>query len=77
LNLYKAALKLRKEFALGEGSFDWVSTSDLLTYRNGRVLVVHNFSKNKSPLPEGELLLRSGSGDFLEPNETAWVLSRT
>ncbi|MEN9872997.1 MAG: hypothetical protein RL450_932, partial [Actinomycetota bacterium] len=53
------------------------STDDLLCYRNGDVLVVHNFSKNEAPLPEGELLLRSGSGALLAPDETVWILSRT
>lgn len=76
LNLYKAALRIRKHLALGEGSFDWVSTSDLLSYRNGDVLVVHNFTENNSLLPEGELLLKSGSGELLEPNQTAWILNR-
>jgi alpha-glucosidase len=77
LSLYKSALKLRRELSLGEGSFDWVSTDELLSYRNGNVLVVHNFSKNEAPLPEGELLLRSGSGALLAPDETVWILSRT
>ena len=73
LNLYKRALSLRKELGLGEGSFYWVSQTELLSYKNQSVLVAHNFSKEELPLPAGELLLKSGGGSSLMPNQTAWV----
>lgn len=73
LNLYKRALFLRKVLGLGEGSFDWVSQTELLSYKNQNVLVAHNFSKEELPLPAGELLLSSGSGSSLMPNQTVWV----
>ena len=59
LEFYKAALRLRSELKLGEGSFDWVTKNDLLSYQNGNTLVIHNFSKSPKQLPEGELLLAS------------------
>jgi alpha-glucosidase len=77
LNFYKNALKLRSELKLGEGSFDWVSTSDELMYENGQILVVHNFSNQPVLLPEGRVLLSSmpiSADGLLQPNDTAWVL---
>jgi alpha-glucosidase len=73
LSLYKRALSLRKELGLGEGSFDWVSQAELLSYKNDGVLIAHNFSNEELPLPTGELLLKSGSGSSLMPNQTAWI----
>jgi alpha-glucosidase len=74
LNLYKAALKLRAELALGEGSFDWVSKSESLSFVNNGILVVHNFSNQSIPFPDGEVLLTSSYGQTqLLPNTTAWI----
>ncbi|MCF8529320.1 MAG: glycoside hydrolase family 13 protein [Aquiluna sp.] len=74
LNLYKAALKLRADLALGEGSFDWVSTSESLSFVNNGILVVHNFSNESIPFPDGEVLLTSSYGQTrLLPNTTAWI----
>ncbi len=75
LTMYQAALKLRSELRLGEGSFDWVSKDEVLAYQNGRIRVVHNFSTQPVKL-EGELLISSmplAAGSLL-PNDTAWVL---
>ncbi len=75
LTMYQAALKLRSELKLGEGSFDWVSKDEVLAYQNGRIRVVHNFSTEPVKL-EGELLISSmplAAGSLL-PNDTAWVL---
>ncbi len=75
LTMYQAALKLRSELRLGEGSFDWVSKDEVLAYQNGRIRVVHNFSTEPVKL-EGELLISSmplAAGSLL-PNDTAWVL---
>jgi alpha-glucosidase len=75
LTMYQAALKLRSELKLGEGSFDWVSKDEVLAYQNGRIRVVHNFSTQPVKL-EGELLISSmplAAGSLL-PNDTAWVL---
>ena len=75
LTMYQEALKLRSELKLGEGSFDWVSQGEVLTYQNGNLLVVHNFS-NQAVKLDGEVLLSSmplAAGSLL-PNDTAWVL---
>jgi len=59
---------------LGEGSFDWVLTGDVLSYKNGNITVVHNFGQEPWPL-EGNAIIRSGDGsETLLPNETAWLV---
>ena len=76
LTLYQQALNLRKQFKLGEGSFDWVSKTDVLSYQNGRVQIVHNFSSEPIKLA-GEVVISSmplGKDGSLLPNDTAWVL---
>ena len=76
LTLYQQALNLRKQFKLGEGSFDWVSKTDGLSYQNDRVQIVHNFSSEPIKLA-GEVVISSmplGKDGSLLPNDTAWVL---
>jgi alpha-glucosidase len=74
LNLYKQALATRKELKLGQGSFDWVSTGDLLSYQNQGVIVVHNFGQD-TKLPLGEILISSDpdQGHTLRANQTLWL----
>ena len=74
LNLYKKALRIRKELALGEGSFDWVENGSVLSYQNGNVLVVHNFGEDCAS-PAGRLLLSSDpeQADLLRSNQTLWL----
>ena len=80
LELYKQALKLRKKLKLGEGSFDWAPefVSDTsLGYKNGDVLVVHNFGRSPIELPKGEVLASSlhgmTSGHDLAADQTVWL----
>lgn len=76
LNLYREALRLRGELKLGEGSFDWESKSGALSYRNGKLLVIHNFTREEISLT-GKVLISSAplaQGNALKPNDTAWVL---
>ena len=80
LELYKRALKLRSELKLGEGSFEWVPefvSPSSLGYRNGDVLVVHNFGKDAIELPQGELLASSLhgmiNGQDLAADQTVWL----
>ncbi len=75
LELYRSALKLRSELKLGEGSFDWVKTEPELSYQNGNVKVIHNFSQTPIEL-DGKLLISSMPLDEgkLSPNDTAWIL---
>ena len=62
--LYRAALRLRRELALGAGSVDWaddVPGSDVVAFRNAGTLVVANLGEDGVPLPAGaEVLLVSG-----------------
>jgi alpha-glucosidase len=76
LELYRSALKVRSELKLGEGSFDWVKTEPELSYQNGNVKVIHNFSQTPIEL-DGKVLLSSMPLDEsgkLSPNDTAWIL---
>ena len=74
LNLYKRALALRSELKLGQGSFDWVNTSEVLSFVNNGILVIHNFSEKAVAFPEGEVLLTSNFNQTeLGPNTSAWI----
>jgi len=78
LSLYRQMLRIRKELRLGEGSFDWLSQGEALSYKNGSVTVIHNFSSEPIALPQGQLLLSSlplNAQGQLNPNDTAWVMS--
>lgn len=80
LELYKAALRSRRELSLGEGSFDWLPdyvSDSSLGYANGDVLVIHNFGREALALPAGEILLSSQfglrSGEGLGADQTVWL----
>lgn len=79
LELYKSALRIRRELKLGEGSFAWLPqfTNDrALGYRNGGILVIHNFDSAPIAMPAGEVLLRSANESdekHIAPNETVWI----
>ncbi|MEY3676860.1 MAG: hypothetical protein RL351_87 [Actinomycetota bacterium] len=80
LELYKHGLKLRTELKLGEGSFDWdpeFVTDASLGFRNGNILVVHNFGHTPIKLPNGEILASSLSGmtagHDLVADQTVWL----
>ena len=80
LELYKQALALRKELKLGEGSFDWAPEfigESSLGFRNGEILVVHNFGHEPIALPRGEVITSSlhgmTSGHNLVADQTVWL----
>jgi alpha-glucosidase len=80
LELYKHALKLRKKFRIGEGSFEWAEkfmTSHSLGFRNGEILVVHNFGHEPIELPAGEIIASSlegmSEGHLLAADQTVWL----
>ena len=80
LELYKHALRLRADLKLGEGSFEWEQefvTDSSLGFRNGNILVVHNFGHEPIKLPSGELLASSlsgmTSGHDLVADQTVWI----
>lgn len=80
LELYKHALKLRKQLALGDGSFEWAPefvSEHSLGFRNGNILVVHNFGHKPIDLPNGELIASSLTGatstHALVADQTVWL----
>ena len=80
LELYKHALMLRKQLKLGEGSFEWVAEfvgEQSLGFRNGDILVVHNFGHEPITLPEGEIIASSlegmTAGHALVADQTVWL----
>jgi len=80
LELYKHALKLRADLKLGEGSFDWEPefvTDTSLGFRNGSILVIHNFGHEPIKLPSGEVIASSlhgmTSGHDLVADQTVWL----
>jgi alpha-glucosidase len=78
LELYKHAIRLRRELDLGGGSFEWepAFTNDrALGFHNRGIIVIHNFGTDSLALPEGEVLARSQKGDSLslEPDTTVWL----
>jgi alpha-glucosidase len=80
LELYKHALKLRRELKLGEGSFEWAAefvTEHSLGFSNGDILVVHNFGHSPIELPAGEIIASSlegmAAGHALVADQTVWL----
>ena len=81
LNLYQQLLATRAEYDLGNGSVQWLPSGDpqVLAMRNGRVLVVANFSETPRALPPAapghRVLLRSSSGvdeSVIDGETTVW-----
>jgi alpha-glucosidase len=80
LELYKHALKLRRDLKLGEGSFEWAAefvTEHSLGFSNGDILVVHNFGHSPIELPAGEIIASSiegmKPGHALVADQTVWL----
>lgn len=78
LELYKEALRLRKELRLGEGSFGWIDEltgANSLGFRNNEIAIIFNFGKEPIDIGQYELLLASeklASSQLLQ-NQCAWV----
>jgi alpha-glucosidase len=78
LAFYKSALALRKELALGEGSFVWVAGHtgpESLAYENLGIRVIYNFGKSPIDLGDSQVLISSQplNGGQLETNGCVWV----
>jgi alpha-glucosidase len=80
LELYKHALKLRRDLKLGEGSFEWAAefvTEHSLGFSNGDILVIHNFGHSPIELPAGEIIASSlegmKPGHALVADQTVWL----
>lgn len=80
LELYRQAIRLRKEQGLGSAPLHWNdSPASVLDATIGTVRVVVNLSETARRLPAGEVLLASAqlggeSGDLLPVDATAWVV---
>lgn len=86
LELYRRALRIRRDHRLGSGKLDWLEPpaslgGDSIALRNGDVLVVVNFAAVLLPLPAGaEVLLASDDlvvdgvgGISLATDSAAWL----
>jgi alpha-glucosidase len=79
LEMYQAALALRRAFKLGAGSLEWGADrgSDVVAFSNGEVTVVANMGGAAVPLPAGEVLMTSDeltADGMLPPDVTAWLV---
>lgn len=77
LELYRAALHLRREHDLGSGTLEWLPgfPPTVVALRNGAVVVVANTGDAPVELPAGDVLLASSplSGRLLPADTTAWL----
>jgi len=72
--MYRAALRLRREHRLGSGTLAWHDAGEL-AFGNGGVLVVTNFGPDPMPAPP-EVLLASGKltdDGRIPPDTTVWA----
>ncbi|MER5393680.1 glycoside hydrolase family 13 protein [Saccharopolyspora sp. NPDC002686] len=77
LELYRSALRLRREFS-GHESFSWDDRNigDVLAFRRGDVLVLVNTGSTTAQLPAGSVLLASSPLEDGLPADTAVWLRR-
>lgn len=80
LELYKLAIRLRKELKLGDGSFDWVpefTNENSLGFKNGEIFVIHNFGSEPLQLPALKIVASSQNGltlgATLSADQTVWL----
>lgn len=77
LELYRTLLALRREHGLGAGELAWLPSDDaeVLSFRNGSVVVVANTGAGEAPLPEGRVLASSGpvAEGRLPGDTTVWL----
>jgi alpha-glucosidase len=76
--LYREALRLRRELRLGAGSLTWVDLGDdVVAFRNGSTLVIANLGTAPVPLPDAaspRVASASLNPDAtLPPDTTAWL----
>jgi alpha-glucosidase len=76
LQLYRSALRLRRECWAGADAVAWVDAPDgVLAFARGEVQCWLNAGDNAVPMPPGEVLLGSDrvSGDSLPPSSAVWI----
>jgi alpha-glucosidase len=79
--MYREALRLRRDWRLGPGSLVWVDLgADVVAFRNGKVLAVANLGTEPARLPDGApVLMASGPlapGPAVPADTTVWVAER-
>ncbi|MFD4208873.1 alpha-amylase family glycosyl hydrolase [Micromonospora tulbaghiae] len=77
--LYRTALRLRREHALARGPLRFLTSGDeVLTFTNGDLTVLTNFGAEPAPLPAGAQALVSSApldGDAVPTDVTVWFRS--
>ncbi|MGO4102920.1 glycoside hydrolase family 13 protein [Leifsonia sp. YAF41] len=77
LELYRLALRLRREHQLGWGNVNWLDgfSDEVVALTNGTVTVIANTGATSVTLPAGKQLLASGplDGDLLPGDTTVWL----
>ena len=75
LNLYRKALKIRKEQFVGSGEITWTNTDGLLSYKRGNIEVIVNISDSAKPISGKVLLSSMPVTDLLPPATAVWLLA--
>jgi alpha-glucosidase len=77
LELYRALLRLRRQFALGTGTFEWLTgfPVEVLALQNNGIRVYFNMSDAPVALPAGDVLVASAdvSGGKLPASAAVWM----
>jgi alpha-glucosidase len=75
LNLYRKALKIRKEQIVGSGEINWTNTDGVLAYKRGNIEVMVNISESPKPFSGQVLLSSKPVTDSLPPATAVWLLA--
>jgi alpha-glucosidase len=79
LELYRTALRLRREHRLAQGSVAWLPgfSEHVVAFVNGDVTVIANIGTVPVELPVGDILLSSQpiTGGVLPSDTTVWIAS--
>jgi alpha-glucosidase len=79
LEMYRSALRLRKELHLGHGDLTWLEGTDTVAFTTtapgGTITVLTNLGATPVPTPDGEVLLSSGElvDGRVPADVTVWV----
>jgi alpha-glucosidase len=75
LELYREAIRRRKEHLAGTEAFDWVDAGDdILAFDRQGVRVMVNLGHDSVPLSDGEILLSSAEvTGYLPPDTAVWI----
>jgi len=78
LTMYRRALALRKELALGAGTVQWLEIApEVVAWVNCRTIAVGNLGPKPVRLPAGEVLISSdaavATGTMLPPDTSVWM----